>query len=852
MSRSYAELMGAIRYGYAPYYAVVVDGLPTVLLEVEGDAIAPSGYTLSPTLIVDSGARVGSVVNPQTNLGKGFDFEFWTLPGAMDVYMERPSASTALDDNINASTTTIPLASPSLVDGVSPLFMGLETLTNPNASTPDGLTGVTRGAFGRARSARTGVTVADRPTRWVGRKVTVYLLVVDPTGAYVQGVDILAGGCVVWTGYLAKRPVREAGQWAFRAVEQTKRLEDPFSAAAEGEIEVTLDDDALVEVDLAATIGVTVEHLLPGTGSAVGTVLAAVSFQPFRALSNPLRLSEMRQAIVDEWAVVTTGSTTVGELRWEQVTLPDLGVYRRGWRASIEVTAPAITGSIITKTTITGRTPMWEGAGLRGSVESEVGRYSLQLGFHTSVFRANLAVRLDSLADELPSPTGWVRLEGDGKSAVVRYTDAQADPIDGQVIRLTLEPNESLDLFDLATTEVEGEEPPSFSATFLWRAFGSVADVLRKVLASGGDATLGAYDTLGRGQGYSIEHLDADSFDEVFDGAFDALSVDIAQDAGDSLAEAFSGLLRLSGRGLASRRAADGSAVKVAAINVGSCDDGAPLVVLTDADLCDAGRAPVRPLTAYDAPQQIKVACKVTPDGTASRDSRSITLRSPHLSDHTTDVWSLDIYGIERTALYEPAKTWGLAAFRTGENRQVLELDIGPWHDVQPGDVIGVVLRDINAWDYASGAKGITSLARVLGVQLSLDKGFQVVTVMVDGIFATRPLCPSMQVLAFDGSATNPTWVEVSGDYFELCETIWAGGNDVCTVYQPGEDAGVSEYVFSAPTLVGGRTRLARVSSPSSPTVTLTTSHYLTWRRDGTASVGQRPYTHVNDGTQWS
>lgn len=851
MSRPYADLMGSIRYGYAPYYAVQVEGIPTLLVEVEADAIAPAGYTLAPSLVIDSGARVGSVIDPKNHIGKGFDFEFRTLPGVFDTYLERPGVSATLSADIDHTTGTIPTSTPWVFAGQSPLFMGLETLGNNNLPTDTGLTGATRGLVSRARQAKRGMLIANRPTIWQGRKVTVYLLVIDPSGRYVQGADVLSQGCVIWEGFINSRPIRSENTWYFTASEQTARFNDPFSVAGGGKLEIRLDDDALTTVDPEQVIRLRAVHRQPDFGGrATPIVIFDHTITPFRASPATMRWSEVRQAVSDAWATETASSTVVTQLGWVQYTDPRSGVVAREWRATLGVDYVYTDGMLLFYCESSGSTPFTNNIirSYTWSQASAENSYEMPLTIGTLVAGSQVTVELEDGNDILPSPAGWIRVEGDGiDPQVIRYTNAIVDPTDSGKIHLTLSEAGGLSISDIAQRENFGEEL-DLSATFLWRASGPVQDILRSIIVSSGDSTGGTWDTLPRGQGYAIQGLNADSFDSVFDGSFDALSFEFSQDAGDSLSKLFGGLLRLSGRGLTARRSTTGGEVEVAAVNIGSADTARPQATITDADLADTGRMPVRALDTYAAPMSIKTSAKL---GGSDR-SPTITYRSPHLADYSNDTWDLDIYGLTRTALFEPAKTWANAWFRTGENRQIIEIDVGPWHDVQVGDVVSLSLRDANIWDYATGRKGIVSFARVLGSQLSLDKGFQILTVSVDGIFANRPLCPSMRVLAFNGSATNPNWIEVSGAYFPLCREVWAGGSAGCVVYRPGEDFGFSEYVFSGVSLVGSNTRLTRLTSPGSPTVTLTTSHYLTWRREDLANTIQKAHTHIGDGTQWS
>lgn len=859
MSLAWSTLMRATRYGYSPLYIMRIEGIDTLLMEYVGDAVAPSGYSLEgklPTdpdrgLVIDRSPQIGPVIDDDKNLPKAHDLTVLLFDtDTTRTLFARPTHFAALTHSMSAIDTSINVTDTTGWPAPATAHIGASAM--PIAGRTKDTFVVTRGLYGRSRSYRAGALVTDTPYVWRGRRVELFAVLLGPTERYVQGADILSQACAVWSGYVSARPRRDGTMWRLDARDQVRRLFDPLSVAASGQARFVLGDDAYVDdVDKRTTFHVRIAEI-------PGAEIVNVQVQPFAAITLPIRRSQLRSLLASALDTAIT-SALVGTPVWVQVveTARSGGLYRY-YRLQIPVTSAAQT--LRGYCTVTGAgwgQTLWdvraEATTLKQATSSTVG-VDIPLWQPTRANGAGLAVTLDAVAPSDLPPAGWVLLEDDAGPSYQRYTAITTDPSDARVVHLSLDPTTAptdADIHALARAEAEGTVG-DVSATFLWRMDGQLKDIVRQALTSTGDAVHGAYDTLPKGQGLGLPDIDDASFDAVFGGAFDDLSFDIAAESGTPIAKLLTGILRLSGRALTTRRAADGSAVQIAAVSIGSAD-GLPVATISDRDLVSSqGRPPVETVDSFGGPQAIEVKCRVVETAKGTGD-RTILLQDPHLIDWSGERWQLDIYGVGRSALLAPAWAWALNHFRAGENRQAIVMRVGPQFDVQPGDIVLIDSRDPNLWNYAFGTAGYTGLARAVGAPWPLTHGVQALTVIVDGLGTPGPFAPSLPIVAVAGGATTPTSIDVDDEHLDLL-VYAADGESSWKVqaYLPGQDSGEAEYTVSTVTSPGGGVaRLTVTAYPSAPAVTLTTAHRLTWCRATEATEAQGRYLHNTDRVQW-
>lgn len=871
----WAKIAGSLQYGYGLYWVLRIEGIPTLFVEALADAVAPSGYDLDASLVIDRSARLGSLV-VDSHIAKAFDFEARLLDSAtVRTYLTRPARVTTLAADLGADDTTMSVAKTADFAGLSELYIGASCIPFAG-STADSFTGLDRDTYGRRRSYKKGSLVTDGPYTFQGRRADLFAVALDPSGRYVQTSHILDTAAMWFSGYIAERPVRDGTEWVFNVRDQIRRLADPIGVAASGTAVWEPDDDALVDVPTAAILAV--EFELRNTGTIVSCNLS-----PFESMSGKARKSELRQAVIDALTTATTIGTSDGDV---------MGFY---WRRSDDPVTRAIRYDLVVQfnpavgdTTCTvaygglypAESAHFYSVGPMGSYdtacEDTAGREErslliIQTGVAHGV---SLAVILDE-GDPANLPSeGWIVIEAEGRVDYARYTSATADPADPMKVHLTLDDSDRIAGQELDA--VLAGERSTASVRFLWSDRGTLADVLRRAITSTGDAQHGAYDTLPKGQGLGLPYVDLDSFANVFAGGIGDLTFQVAADAGTSLAETFDDFLRFARRALVSRVADDGSRVHIAAVDVGPVD-GLPVSKITaDMLVSTQGRRPVRVKSAFTAPQTIKVTCRSIAAGDIPAGEGVITYRDQHLLDWTGTKWDLDIHGLRREDIRALGEGWALSWFRAGETRQIIEIDIPPDVNVrraasvstdverqlltpQVGDIVSLELDDPTVWDYAAGTVRYSDthepfLARVLGFVMALDTAIVTLTVAVDGIYGAGPMAPSIPIVAVNGSATAPASIDVPLEYFELLIEIdrtAESPNWKVLAYKPGEDHGHAEYVISQVTEVSGVCRLAVVTSPSSPTVSLSTAWRITWPMAANCTGRQADFLQNTDGTQW-
>lgn len=855
MSAPWATLTGATRYGFAPYYILRIEGIPLLFVEAVRDANAPTGYTLDASLVIDGSARIGSVLSDNDHFAGAKDLEFrLTDTAAVRALMGRTTAQTAITAEFAHDATTMAVDSTAgFPTAASFIYFGTSCLEK-TGYLYDAFTSLDRSVYGPAKTYPAGTVVTDSPGDWKRRRVELFMALLDPCARYVvaSGGDILSQACCIWTGYMSARPVRNGTEWECLASDQVQTLRAPLSASAQGTASWALDDDGAIVVDRGMVIRLRV-HTDP-TGPITDVSAAPFTSEP----AGPIKRSRIRALISESLLaaiVAADAGTPIDLIGWEQTTTPEGGALAREWWMWVRVVGN--TDALQQATVSVSGNGLESGLYVFGP--TRYGFYVTEtvktsLAMRTQITGGTLAVIVEDGDPSALPASGFIRLEGGDRKQILEYTSFSVDGANGAKVHLQLavgsQPLGS-DLAMLATDEVSGESA-GLSVTFLWRDEGPVEDVMRRAIVSTGDGVNGAHDTLARGQGYAMLDIDAQSFVDVFDGAFGLLSVVLAVDAGTSLAKLMGGLLKLSQRGVAARRAADGSAMELAAVNVGTPDTFDVVATLRDADLAfvDPSTRPIRVRSSFAAPQTIQVTCKTADIGDQEGSEGVIIAKSKDIADRTDDVWKLDVYGVDRSTLLLPAQAWASSWFQACE-RQIVELDLPPWQDVQVGDVLMLDLDDVALWDYSRAAPGYHGLARVLGVQLRLETGAQTVEVAIDGKRTAPPMSPSVPVLVVNGSATAPTSLDVDESYYALFYGN-RGSPWKLLAYTPGEDDGAGLVTVSGVTLPGGGVARIALSAWPSVTMTFTTSMRLTWPITDECTEAQARYLQNTDKVQWS
>jgi len=854
-----ATLAAALPYGCAIYYAAKVQGVPTLFLEIEGDAIAPTGYALDDSLIVDEAPKLGSQIGPQTHMGAAFDFTFsFRDTATIRQLFSRPANVTTLTQDETASATTLHVKSTTGFESADTLYVGNQAV--PYTSTT-GVTfdGGTRGVYGAASALKSGQVVSDGPRYWVRRKVDLYAVLIDSTGRYVQGADVLSEAAHVWSGFVVARPVRGTVTWDLAARSIDRRLSETLGTSATGTAWWDLNDDHVVEFEPNATWHVRIEDaymnsLDPPDGDT--TLIEDVSFRPWTSLTSPARISKLREAVVTAWGSITH-ATGIGAWQWFPILPEDGAGLTQTWRGYISYVSQTanLVYSVVTSRiegaspfTTTNGAPTWSGQTWVATGASQPATTRV----------ASLSVDLsDTSPSDLP-PSGWIRLGDKDTAEYYRYESFTTDDVVGSRVHLQLASQTQPDLAALGLLDVSEEGLKPLDAAFVWRATGPFADVMRQMILSvTGDGSNGAYDVLGVGGGYAIpaEQVNADSFDEVMDGSFTDLTADIGIDGEVSFARVFSDLLRLSNRGVVVTLTDEGP--KITAVNLGAPDSGTASVTITDDDLVWAPgggvTSPVRASsTRVSIPGRIEVSPQPGPRAPGAPDPVPIVAKNVEANEFGQDSWSLKVFGVESNALANPVRYWATSYFVAAETTQWIEVDVAPSVAAEPGDLVMLNLIDPGVWDYDTGTPGYVGLARVWGSPVHPTTGIKTLFLSVGGAADARPLSPSAAVGSWTGTSTAPTAISVNRAYFRCMSSyLPSGGTFTLQAYRPGNDATGEGYTIDGVTDNGSVCWLSVASVTGSPNLSVG-DYVLTLPTVPDGNEAQNFYVHSGQPVQWS
>lgn len=862
-SMSLATLAGGLGLGYGLYCIVRIDGWDCLYPEVLADGIAPGEFRWEDAaLVIDRSARLGPVVEGESHIAKAMDLELRLLDcDSVRRLFGKPTVYAQLTEEYVPGDEVVWLTNPSSFTGQ--IHIGTSIL-DAGAVQGKGIAVGEWPEFGELRRYPAGTLVTDTPYTLDGRRVRLYVAAIDPSGRYVQTNNVLDNAAVLFDGYIADRPVRDGTEWVVTVRDQARKLVDPLGLAASGTAVWSPDDDALVDTPTNTVFAL---HVVLGA-----TTPVSASVQPFTGLSSQVRMSALRQAVIDALTAATTliggGAGEVIGYAWRAREAEGTG--RLVWDLMIRFNPD--TGQTFSAVVYADVQPRAAGfGGLTSSGQSHTFpdtsdeiEHPVGIWQESTVHGVALAVDLDEGDPTLIPETGRIVIEADGVADYAAYTDIEVDPLNGGRVHLQIDAADrpagqtAIDLLTAAASP---------SVRFLWTDSGQAKDILRRMIVSTGEGRNGVFDTLPRGYGLGLPNIDSDSFERVFGGgAMGTLAFQIAADSGTSLADLFDGLLRLSRRAIVTRRRADGRSVEIAAVDVGPVDTAVPVITITSRDLAlQQGRRPVRGKGTFVAPQAMEIKCRTIPMGDQPAGEGVINTRDPHLVEWTKTRWQIELNGVTRSQVLEAAIAWSTSWYRAGETRQLLEIDVHPRKGLlaQVGDVVELDLpADASLWDYAQGAPGYTGLARVLGAVVSPATMLPTLLVACDGVLTSGGMSPSIPIVSYNGSQTNPTRIFVAAyaedgtSIYNLLVHARGDANEiVLCVYRPGHDMGRARYVISDITDFGyddpSTVRLTISSSPTSPVWELTTEDRLTWPPADEGTDEQGEYLHTSDITQW-
>lgn len=856
------RMCGALPYGYTLFFVRRIEGIPTLFVEVLADMVAPEGYDLDASLVIDRSSALGSVVVQGKAIANGFDAETRLMDTTIvRVYTRTPERLTELTQQLDHDDTIARVEDARDFSGLTEFYIGTSCIFFENLASDQHFGSLHRdGMYGPNKTYPIGTLVTDGPLDWVDRQDDIFAVILDPMGRYVQGGDILDGSAVMrWSGRIASEPERAGNEWVMHSRDQVRLLAEKLGVAASGTAVWSEEDDALVTVPTAMRIRLKAA-LSPSTG-----IVLDVQVRPFTAYSpgDQARMSELRDVITTALTAAATGAAEVNGFKWVKVPRPDLGIGRSLWVLMIDVDPDVLdTHFRLMERQLSHANGVFklfltlgsDNDPVTGSASSEMRH--LEICQPTIATAVSLGVILDE-GDPAELPTiGAVALEAAGKVDYAKYTALTLDPVDPSKVHLQLAEPDRVTGDELQA--VLAGERNDVSVRFLWSDSGGIADILRRAIVSTGDGIHGAYDTLPRGQGLGLPYLDADSFDEVLGGLFADLTFQIFVDAGTTLEEVFGGILRLARAALVARVSDDGSECQIACVDVGVPDTAVPAARITDDALVVVnGKRPVERKSLREAPAVIECKVRSIPVNDMPAAESAITFKHPQRKK-TGGTWELQIYGLTRAQVASAGLGWARAIFLGAHHRQVLRLTVPPFYDAAPGAVVFLALEDPHLWQYDEGTPGYTGLARVVGDPIQLATNVLMLDVECDGVLGPGPLCPAIPIEAVNGGATTPTSIDIdiSDADLKVYELLVAAKDGQSTWYLEAFEQGQDipyRYTLSTITLPGGDlARLTVTAYPTSPSVSLDTGFLLTWPISSLSTENQNRYLHTDQKRRWS
>jgi len=896
---TWGRIASALPFGGDMVYGVWIEGIGNLFVERDygftEEASSVAQYTEG--LVIDDSARVGSLLSrdgEDAGIARGFDLTIGLEDNAaVRALFARPTNRCRLTADIDAGDGGVNVDDTTGFGSLDHAHIGTSRF-DYSGTTGTTFTGVTWIGHGPERDypiAENLVDVTDTPRIWRGRRVWLTAIPITPCGEPIFGSGTSpdrAVSPIIWRGYIAGEPVRsEAGLFQLQCRSIERRLTDEIIAPVTGKAVFDFSQDGLLVADWTQFFEISVTA--NGPGGTQSQHPDALQILPFAGTSigDVVSASATRATISSQWAAkyaalgtaVPANFPILGELVWEPHVLPGSAPPRVAWYGKLEVTGDSDT-SFVTVHCVqmhplgSGPISSWYDPvfGTEKSVHDGDTVYIPILQMIHDVEQANiLRVKLDDGDTTTVPSSGWVKLESDdGKVGWRKYSSTDTDDAEPNTIRIVLDGATGYGDLDMAT-DASGYLR-ELSVTFGWSDSGSVADVMRRLLMTSGrgdndDWLSDSYDTGDRRAGYDISEVDADSFDEVFDGAFLSFAADIYLDEKASFTSLFSGLCALSQRALVARRngpVTTGSgpdlpwtltpALRLTAVHAGLVTTGRYEWTIDQHALAVPlrGGSPVRPVAARPVPNRVSCELHRIVDADSGKivvsDVAGIQSRGPV-------PWEIELYGVGRGDVLASVQAWALGLFAGSATVQVVELDVHPWVEPQPGDAVYVDLPDEHRlWQWSAGQPGYQGPGRVIGEQTNLRTGVRTLTVLVDGATAIGAISPSAPLLdADDWASASTTWIEVAAGYYPIMAAFLRDDASFDLVaYLPSEDtSGSTRYTIDAVEIDAGSGNCRMTVDSVTGSFTASTSWFVTLPTVSVGTDAQDVYTHADQEGVW-
>ena len=824
-----------VRYGWGILWWGVAEGVPVVWSEgINGEATGkslPSGFTSeSPTLVIDSSAEIGSIINRSKGEGTGYSHTFSLQDSAtLRAAIRNWTYGARLTQDHTSSVTTITVDDNSAWPASGSINVGNELVTytsKPTAQTFAGpaVRGVAGYAYPWKAGSVAGAIVTDVPRTYRGREWQVWGTPIDPSG-YIPGATLQAEAEMPWRGRIDTGPIRDGNRWEFGVASLDRAITKPLSGHVTGRV---VSNEQRIAVFKSLWCTITIEAQGAGAGAWGPYSLTWFPFED-KTDGDLLTATEIRALITEKFAVEITNEGATGDvisLQWvnDDPAKVAPGAKAESWRAVLEVGANVNTTSYQTwngKAFGTSLTPIYRVV-LNTDNTMPAGWYTGANPILTNSDVSfpevgNLTVELDDFdPNDVPAP-GLVEV------ADTVYTYQTAEATEGRAY-----------LSGLVT--VNGKlpmqnDPTEQTATLVFQDVGTVDQVLRNAFESSGESGLrGTYDTLLARQGYGIDQ------DAVDDGATGSIvqnigggwlgSIPIIAGGHDkSIMQLVGGLLGLTRRAVVLRQNPDASNRRAQLMGVRtSTSGGGWQVEITDGDLLAHNHTPVRPVGVVGGPTVIDIKGVID-----SNETFTITLNDSPMSINQGDKpVTYEVPLADKTKILSATLAWGLSIAATDQTIQAIELDVGPWVDAHPGDLVKLDLTHYSVYAFSTGTVGYAGFGRVIGRAFSMMTGATTLTVLIDGQVSSTALCPSAQVQTWSTTPAQPgdnDTIDVPREFYQtFARQLEEDGTLTLLHYRPGQTEGTSEgYAFDAVNDTGAVCRLTIDGAPfGAPTLVAT------------------------------
>jgi len=819
-----------VKAGHSWIHAVQIEGIPHVFVEkllprVDSTSTPglPTGYDSAvECLNIVEGEQVSVNIERQSGGASGDAFDLvlgWdgladnALTGAL---FSQPASTLMIDADLAVTTgsklvvdTTGWTASHGYI-GVERVALTVVDGTHVNL-TARGLSGSMAGKY--LVKSPTYKMITDKPAVWRGRQVTLWRHLVSPERRILDGTWCNAGAStkycrILWRGYVDAVPRPSKRGMALRCLPLVRRASLPLGH------EVTAETYAMGPADSfdPETVSGFPVYAAPGSvlfdwkWTSSGTVTGTCAV-PTTHADGVFTLG-----MVAEMCATNTGPAAVSDPIWQTIDATAIDdVYLMSFAAKWDSNAvfaglPYIEIRLQTTDTYcdTDESFVQVPAGapyflVPGMYKWRINWFSGGGGYNINDEFASVQIPVrcpninpyylpgywipvtqteGSEWNDLALPSSGFALLGDSDTSagLIEWDAAIQGPFDDL---------ESPDLALVRVKAVHEQSGPGLwfhgvEFAYVTGKVGVVKDVLLTLLESSGAGNRGSHDTLAIGQGAGIDDSEINAHQMKWAGLND-YEISLYSIGEASVIDLVGGHLAMRDLCLVQRttnpdltEAGAGMfgdcLITIVSSAVGIADSAAVTISLAES-IIEAVEAP----EPAEAPNIVTVEVQTALIG----------------NEHTITVQDLPRIQAEgpRTHTYAaPGMLEGEAAqlaasiIRRGNGESILTLQVAPWVEVQPGDMINLTIAHPVTYDFVTGTRAPASIgARCLGWSADLFSGQQTVTLLLAGVaIAPGPLCPSLGISSVD-SGTEVTCDNLfTMQLFDASTTV--------LIYEPGEE----------------------------------------------------------------